>query len=243
MRLAAGIYELESALQALPLITNYSAYSRIRKVTPVSALQKPRHWHWLKYFELLFNASDDTSTDVFVNDPEFFASFPSLFEPEDRVTTTANYVGLKVLLPLWPFMPTAFHFLYVLSKNGNIAPVYALIAVSSTVLEKLYCYGIGITAKLAASREFADVYLRHRNEQLALLFINAQGIMRKLLLSGGSWFGHKDVDMALQKLDSMTFALGTQQISEQYEEYRRTTDLTTNHDNKCKCTGSCFLHI
>ncbi|KAL1468097.1 hypothetical protein MTO96_041704 [Rhipicephalus appendiculatus] len=202
------------------------ARALVRKVTPVSSLRNSHHWQWLKYFELLFNASDGIPTNVFVEDPEFFSSLPSVFEPEDRVTTIANYVGLKVLLTLWPFMPTAFHFLYVLNQDRNIAPIDARIAACSAMLEKLYRYGVGIAAKLAASGEFADVYRRLRDEQLAVLFRDAQGIVRKLLQSGSSWFGQRDVDLAVRKLDSMTFSFGTQQNFEQYEEYRKTPDLT-----------------
>ncbi|KAH7960569.1 hypothetical protein HPB49_021205 [Dermacentor silvarum] len=225
---ARQIYGLEMALQELSYIDSSRTDSEVRTMTTIAALPNCDSWNWLRYFKRLFKTSDRTtpSTHVFVDDPAFFTKFTSIFNQEDRATTVANYVGLKVLLTLWPFMPTAFHFAYKLTQDQNMAPLDARLSACSAMLERMYRYGVGIAAKLTASGEFADVYRRDRDEQLAALFDETRTVVKELLETGRSWFGPSDLERAVKTLNSMTFNFGTQHNFQQYEEYRKTPRLS-----------------
>ncbi|XP_065287781.1 neprilysin-1-like [Dermacentor albipictus] len=225
---ARQIYWLQMALKKLSYVDSSHRDLDVRTMTSIGALRNCDSWHWLRYFKRLFNTSDSIvpSTHVFLEDPAFFRKFTSIFDLEDSGTTVANYVGLKVLLTLWPFMPTAFHFAYKLTQDPNMVPLDARISACSATVEKMYRYGVGIAVKLAASGEFADVYRRDRDEQFAALFRDARMVLKELLETGRSWFGLADVQRAVNTLNSMTFAFGTQHNFQQYEDYRNTPDLS-----------------
>ncbi|KAH6932085.1 hypothetical protein HPB50_002840 [Hyalomma asiaticum] len=124
-------------------------------------------------------------------------------------------------------MPRACHFLYTLDRDPNTAPIDARVAACTGRLEKVFRYGVGIAAKLTPSGEFADVYRRDRDEQLATLFRDARVVVKELLQSRRSWFSQRDGQRAVMKLDGMTFAFGARHNFRQYEAYRKTPDLNT----------------
>nr|XP_050028488.1 neprilysin-1-like [Dermacentor andersoni] len=190
-------------------------------------LPKSEWWDWLKYMTLLFDMEPSAmrSTLTIVEDPVFFSHFTSMRNFVDYRTAIANYVGFKAMVTLAPLMPPGYAVLYDLGYGYDIPRVEPPLLPCTLLLEKMYRYGIGIAAKLTLSREFANVYRRHRDGQLKELFNKTRLVFRQMLGSGQSWFSPRDLNQALRKLDAMAIAFGTQGNFVQYENYRHTPPL------------------
>ncbi|XP_049520526.1 neprilysin-2 [Dermacentor silvarum] len=153
------------------------------------------------------------------------AILSSIFKTPDYETAVANYVGLKALITLSPFMPPDYRTLYEFGLGSDIDHFDTQLAACSVLLEKMYRYGVGIAAKLTSNREFANVYRTHHDDQLAALFNKMRVTIRDMLQSRRSWFSQDDIATAQRKLENMTFVFGTQDNFVQYEDYRRTPTL------------------
>ncbi|KAH7960908.1 hypothetical protein HPB49_024743 [Dermacentor silvarum] len=184
-------------------------------------------WDWLKYMTLLFDSERSAmrSTLAIVEDPVYFSQFTSIYHFEDYRTAIANYVGFKAMVTLAPLLPSGYALLYELGFGYDIPKLEPQLRACTMLLEKMYRYGIGIAAKLTLSREFANVYRRHRDVQLKELFNSTRLVFRQMLGSGQSWFSATDLEQALRKLNAMAITFGTEENFVQYETYRKTPPL------------------
>ncbi|KAL1467055.1 hypothetical protein MTO96_005917 [Rhipicephalus appendiculatus] len=96
------------------------------------------------------------------------------------------------------------------------------------MLERLFKYGTGITAKLTLGKEFATTPRLHIDDQLSSLFSASRQLIADLVDEGRSWLSSEDKATALRKLRAMRFEFGTQCNLVEYELYRRTSD--ADHD-------------
>ncbi|XP_077536122.1 phosphate-regulating neutral endopeptidase PHEX-like [Haemaphysalis longicornis] len=242
---AKQVSRLEETLEDLSFLDGVDAESVVKDIKPIGMMPRSDGWSWLRYMRHLLNSDPRIieSTFVFVESPAFFSAFSSAFNVENYTTAIANYVGLKALITLSPFLPAQHTFLYEFSYAYDVTDVDPQVVACSSLVEKLYPYGVGIAAKLTLNREFANVHRTHYDAQLSALFNETRVVVRDLLQTGRSWFSNLDVKRAQRKLDNMTLAFGTTHNFVQYETYRKTPAQPLRSDTSVLSTlVSIFRH-
>ncbi|XP_075540075.1 neprilysin-2-like [Dermacentor variabilis] len=238
------ILRLEEALQRLTYLDSKHAEYPPNDLWPINTLPKSAHWDWLRYMRLLFKTDTHIteSSVVYLEDPLFFTRLSSIFNTTDDETAVANYVGLKALITVSPFMPADYRTLYEFDLGSDIDHFDTQVAACSVLLEKMYRYGVGIAAKLTSNREFANVYRTHRDDQLGAMFNKMRATIRDMLQSRRSWFAKDDIATAQRKLENMTFVFGTQDNFVQYEDYRHTPTLALKSDGVLETVFAIFSY-
>ncbi|KAK8783966.1 hypothetical protein V5799_009666 [Amblyomma americanum] len=224
---AKQISLLEMTLEKLNYLGSTPGEFTVKRFSSIRQLPKSEHWEWLRYMQLLFadDGSIANSAIAILEDPVFFSRFQSVFSIPDYQSIIANYVGFKAMVMLSPLMPSDYMFLYDFVHEYSFPNVDRQVAVCTILLEKLYRYGVGIAAKLTLSREFANQYRRHRDDQFVSLFNETRSVLEELLVSGRSWFAAIDVKQARRRLDTMKMTFGACDNFVQYERYRQTPAL------------------
>ncbi|XP_040078520.2 neprilysin-2-like [Ixodes scapularis] len=222
-RISKDILKLEKSLEDMMLFRKDQAnFAPDKTVTTVGALPHQASWDWSVYFNKLSGRNTTKkSTRIIVEDPVFFNNFGKLFDNGFN-TAIANYVGLRALILFSPILGDKYEFLTPLNYDNQVPQVNPRHFACNVLLEKLYKYGIGISAKLTLSKEFATIYRTHLDQQFASVFSTTQDVLSNLILTQQSWLTGEDAAIALRKIKNMTLVFGTQANFLQYERYRRT---------------------
>ncbi|CAN7985354.1 unnamed protein product, partial [Ixodes hexagonus] len=221
-RISEDICKLEKMLEGMALLRkDQASFVPDKIVTTVGGLPQLPNWNWMAYLNKLGGRNATRKwTRIIVENPVFFTNLWRILN-NGLDTAIANYVGLRALILFSPVLGKEYEFLVPLNYDNQVPRTNPRHFACSVLLEKIYKYGIGISAKLTLSKEFATTYRTHFDKQFALLFHEAQDVVDNLIFTKQSWLSGKDIMTALRKIKNMTLVFGTQANFLQYERYHR----------------------
>ncbi|XP_077536240.1 neprilysin-2-like [Haemaphysalis longicornis] len=225
---ARRVVQLEKRLESFKLASEEELMMEPRENrVSLDALFLSDDWDWLTYFNSLIPSANGTiskDSGVLVSDVIFFRRLGYVLGGGwDAVI--ANYIVFRTIVELAPALGSEADYLLKLTHDYDVPGFQERKAACLILLERLFKYGVAITAKLTLGKEFATTKRSHMDRQMTSLFKASKRLIESLVESGKSWVGPSDKETVSQKLRTMRFEFGAQCNLVEYETYRQAAEV------------------